>query len=192
LEGTDKAKGKKIKNDGDHHIGAANNGGDENHWIGGEGEAKDEWTKEEEKQLQYGFQRTLLKKHGVTKTHIKNLAKVLNEYPGLGGTMDFISTKGRGNVQEIAEAIRAVPMFGSQRLPKTNKNGTSKVLCGPKHIPEMCGYIQVERDCCALLNKTIRNRSRKMYEQRKKEEIKPMKILNCFVHEKKTVLEMSK
>jgi hypothetical protein len=113
LEGTDKAKGKKIKNDGDHHIGAANNGGDENHRIGGEGEAKDAWTKEEEKLLQYGFQRTLLKKHGVTKTHINNLAKVINEYPGLGGAMDFISTKGRGNVQEIAKAIRAVPMFGS-------------------------------------------------------------------------------
>ena len=193
----------------DRHIGAASNGGDEDHLIGaakscggrdsqigaakgdGDGEAKDEWTKEEEELVEYGCKRAVLKRNGVRKKHVDNLAKVSNIYPGLKGTMEFICTAGRCTVDEIAEAIRGVPMFGSPPLMDKEEMKSSDIFGPPEEIPDDCEYEYIERDC-ALLNEELRNRSKKLYDDRKKEEVKPLKILKCFVHGRKTVLEMSK
>jgi hypothetical protein len=82
-------------------------------------------------------------------------------------------------------------MFGSPPLMDKEEMKSSDIFGPPKEIPEDCEYQYIEQDC-ALLNEELRNRSKKLYDERKKQEVKPLKILKCFVHGRKTVLEMSK
>jgi hypothetical protein len=83
--------------------------------VGGKGDDKDRWSEEEveeeEKEFVYGFPLSILKRYGVKKKHVKNVNRVKKLYPGLEFAMDCICTDS-ATVEEVAEAIRAVPMMG--------------------------------------------------------------------------------
>jgi hypothetical protein len=96
----------------------------------------------------------------------------------------------------IADAIQSVPLWGEGELLNKNKNCEwlrDDVFCPPHKIPKDCQYTVLESEG-PTLNAPMRNRSRRLYEARKKEEINPVEVLRCPVHKEKgrTVLQMSK
>ena len=121
------------------------------------------------------------------KKHVKNMYRVKDAYPGLDGAFNFLRNNG-DTVEDVAEAIRGVPMWGQQPMSHGD------ILRHPKKIPRDCGYKDLEKEG-ATLNEELRERSNRMYENRKKEEVTRMDVFKCFIHPSKkerTVLKMSK
>jgi hypothetical protein len=103
------------------------------------GESKGRWTKEEEEKMEYGIKRSLLKQYGVEKKHVENMYRVKDAHPGLDGAFDFLRNNG-ATVEDVAEAIRGVPMWGQQPMSH------SDILHHPKKIPRDCGYKDLEQE----------------------------------------------
>ena len=121
------------------------------------------------------------------KKHVENMYRVKDAHPGLDGTFDFLRNNG-DTVEGVAEAIRGVPMWGQQPMSH------SDILHHLKKIPRDCGYKDLEQEG-PTLNKELQERSNRMYEKRKKEEVTRMDVFKCFIHPSKkerTVLKMSK
>jgi hypothetical protein len=122
----------------------------------------------------------------VQKEHVNNVNRVKKEYPGLELVMNDVCTD-NATVKEVAETIRSVPMMDQPKVQGSE-------LHGPEMISAQCGYKALEKDGLTL-NEPLRARSKRLYEQRKKEEVTRMDVFSCFVHPKKnsqTVLNMSK
>jgi len=154
---------------------------------------KDTWTEEELEQEEYGHKRRKLRQYRVDKGLVENLNKVKDQYPGLEGViMDSLHDK----INVVAETIHGVPMWdGKSLMEKETKADWLRqcILCQAKAIPEECQYKYVEEEA-AIMSEYFRERSRYLYEKKKKEEEKPLELLRCFVHGEKqqTILELSK
>ena len=154
--------------------------------VGGMEAEKDTWSEKEDDLVVYGKRLSSMKKYGVEKEHVNNVNRVKKEYPGLELVMNGICTD-NARVKEVAETIRSVPMMDRPKVQGSE-------LHGPETISAECGYKDLEKNG-PTLNEPLRARSKRLYEQRKKEEVTRMDVFSCFVHPKKnsqTVLNMSK
>jgi hypothetical protein len=171
--------------------------------VGPDDGGGDTWTKVELLEIEYGYQRFLYKNSGLQKKDFTNMNVVQTKYPGLKDVMRYLNPangpKRRQQVQsrdDVADAIRSVPLWGDGELLEKIKNHhwlCEEVFCPPEEIPSECQYTYVEEEG-ARLNEPMRKRSRRLYEARKREEVKPVELLRCPIHQEKckTVLKMSK
>jgi hypothetical protein len=167
-----------------------------------DGGGEEKWTQEEEREYEFGHQRFLFKACGVQKKNFTSLKRVQDKHPRLRDVMEYLQPGGgRGKKKQVtawlvADAILSVPLWGEGELLNKNKNREwlrDDVFCPPRKIPKDCQYTVLESEG-PTLNAPMRNRSRRLYEARKKEEINPVEVLRCPVHKEKgrTVLQMSK
>jgi hypothetical protein len=171
--------------------------------VGPDDGGGDTWTKVELLEIEYGYQRFLYKNSGLQKKDFTNVNVVQTKYPGLKDVMRYLNPangpKRRQQVQsrdDVADAICSVPLWGDGELLEKIKNHhwlCEEVFCPPEEIPSECQYTYVEEEG-ARLNEPMRKRSRRLYEARKREEVKPVELLRCPIHQEKckTVLKMSK
>jgi hypothetical protein len=158
-----------------------------------------DWTKEELKEKEYGIARWQLQQYGVRKKHLDNLKLVMSDeyYPALQSVIGWV-TKDDGLLiaEEVADAIRGVPMMKEEELLDAMEDVLKNFLVPQKKYPAECRYIELgmQRN---LRSKEVTERSKKLYRKKMREsgQVKDMTIVECGIHvntEVQMVMEMSK
>jgi hypothetical protein len=142
--------------------------------------------------MEYGVSRSRLRQFMVEKSHVVNLTRVLTTYPALKGVLEYL-VETKASVEEVADAIRGVPKSRDALMEKTELNDwfVEHILRHPDTIPDDCQYKCLEE--LSLLNPGPAFRSKMLYEKKMKEEVIPMEVVRCHVHNKKkpTFLKLS-
>lgn len=158
-----------------------------------------DWTEEELKEKEYGIERRQLRPYGVRKKHLDNLKLVMSDeyYPALQSVIEWVTKGDRLLIaEEVADAIRGVPMMKEEELLGTMEDILRNFLVPQETYPAECRYIELglQRN---LRSKEVTERSKKLYHKKMREsgQVKDMTIVECGVHvntEVQMVMEMSK
>lgn len=150
------------------------------------------WTKEELNEEEYGIARLRLKQHGLEKSHVENMHKVMSDdYPALRDVMKILLTT-EPTAEEVVDTISGVPTRRSSLEEKLRD-----LVGPPEFFPDECQYILLGKDQATCQSAKIIERSERLYHKKMSDsgEKDEMMLIECGIHaqtEVKMLMKMSK